>query len=208
MSFQPKWYTALDRCKTGTEVQVTRDCLISHCKYAVVLETEHLSGLRRMTEVSKEEERGLYNLSTAVLSTPSPKTARQGRVPKAKQPTLQQAGATMVITACHGGTLTCCSPASRCRCPCQLTSLHGRNRRQVTADFHKTFEQTHVQQENLPTTGTDNCFYHACSTPSAPEAYSCLRQAQHRSWTSHSTSSCAAAAGKRSARKANACQRP
>lgn len=44
-----------------------------------------------MTVVSKEEERGLSNLSTAVLSTPSPKTARQVCVPKAGDPTLQEA---------------------------------------------------------------------------------------------------------------------
>jgi hypothetical protein len=38
----------------------------------------------RLTEISEGAESSLCNLSSTVLSTPSPKTARQVRVPKAR----------------------------------------------------------------------------------------------------------------------------
>lgn len=91
----------------------------------------------------------------------------------------------MVITACRGRILTCCTPACRCRRPCQPTMPQGRSRRQMAAVLHQVFQQAHAL------TGKPDharqapiAVVRSCSTPPAPEAHSCLRQAQHCFWAS------------------------
>lgn len=160
-----------------------------------------------MTEVSKEDERGLCNLSTTVLSTPSPKTARQDRVPKATGPTLQQAW-------CQNGDH--CMPRRHPDLLQFWIQVHPpvpadvSTRAQQTAggcSVAPVFQQIDVLHAHLSTTGRHQLLSDVCSTPPAPKAHSRLRQAQHRFRASRPESSCATAAGRSSARQSSGCQR-